>query len=239
MSEYSDEELLMGIDEAGRGSIIGPMIVAGVVVDSKDISLLSKIGVRDSKKLSRNARRKLYEIIIKNSRWVGSVYISPIEIDQENLNKLTFKAICKLVIDAIEKNGFVKKVFIDNVTGLKEDELKNEISRKNPIANKIEFRIEVKADQKYIPVAAASIIAKVLRDNVIEEYRRKYGVEGSGYPGDYRTRAWLSQIRGNIPRQIIRLKWKTIEKLGVKNNDLLRYIRGRDYAGESASRSEG
>ena len=234
-----NEELIMGIDEAGRGSLIGPMIVAGVVVSEENVKTLGKIGVKDSKKLSRAARRKLYELIIKNSKWVGSVYVSPVEIDRGNLNKLTFKAICKLVLDAIEKNGFIKKVLIDNVTGLKEYEVKNEVSRKNPIASKTVFKIEVKADQKYIPVAAASIVAKVLRDNVIDEYKRKYGVEGSGYPGDRRTREWLSHNKGGIPRQIIRLKWKTIEKLGVKNSDLLKYIRGREHASESASRGEG
>ncbi len=197
----------LGIDEAGRGSLIGPMIVAGILLDDKTIRELEKEGVKDSKQLTPLQRRELYKKILEKALWKKILIVEPIQIDENNLNRLTIKKMIEIVREASKSNP-IHTAFLDKVG--KSFKKKMKIGRKT-----VNIVMEEKADTKYIPVAAASIVAKVTRDNIIEEYRRKYGLKGSGYPSDPHTILWVKENLEKIPREIIRKKWKTLKRLGI------------------------
>jgi len=197
----------LGIDEAGRGSLIGPMIVAGILLDNKTMKELEKEGVKDSKQLTPQQRRELYKKIIEKARWKKILIVEPIQIDENNLNQLTMKKMIEIVREA-SKTTSIHTAYLDKVG--KSFKKKMKVGEKT-----INLVMEEKADTKYIPVAAASIVAKVTRDNIIEEYKRKFGLKGSGYPSDPHTILWVKENLEKIPREIIRKKWKTLKRLGI------------------------
>ncbi len=198
----------VGVDEAGRGSLIGEMIVTAVAVSLEDLDLLVEMGVRDSKVLTPSRRAELYREL--STRYpFATVPVSPIEIDRENLNLLTAKAaakavglvarriggfssICRVVVDRFgDPSKFIVRLRLEGYRGV--------------------IIAEEKADAKYPEVSAASIIAKHVRDTRIKVLRSLYGVEGSGYPGDTRTMLWLKEAlkSGTLP-PIVRRSWETL-----------------------------
>ncbi len=198
----------VGIDEAGRGSLVGPMVVSAVAMDMRTADLLSSVGVADSKQLSPQERSKLSDLIKNNVAWYGIVVVPPILIDSYNLNKLTGIVAIFLVKRACMYLR-VEKVLIDMIRGIR-------VKRMDCQGLSVPVIVEEKADNKYVEVAAASILAKVERDKAIGEIRKKYGLKGSGYPSDPQTLEWISNNLSNIPRDIVRRKWNTIKKLGKK-----------------------
>uniref|UniRef100_A0A7J3SMZ6 Ribonuclease n=1 Tax=Fervidicoccus fontis TaxID=683846 RepID=A0A7J3SMZ6_9CREN len=199
-NNLSKKILKMGMDEAGRGSLIGPMIVAGVILNESSEQALREAGVTDSKKLKRSAREKLFEKIESMADWYGTVAVMPEEIDRENLNKLTMEAFRKLACMALS-DGFIPNMVIADAVG-----------RDNRTINaciQLKIFMEKKADSKYTVVGAASIIAKVTRDREIEKIREQYGLVGSGYTGDRHTINWLMKNSNALPPSVIRHKWKS------------------------------
>ena len=206
------KEVILGIDEAGRGSLIGPMIIAGVAIRKSEEKFLKRKGVKDSKKLSPTRREELEKIIKEKALWWKTIRVTPRSIDNENLNKLTLKKMRLLALEALREKTGINIIIVDQV-GKKKKKLVRE-------ASGIKQVMEEKADEKYIAVGAASIIAKTERDRIIKDYHDKYGVEGSGYPSDPNTIKWLIKNWEKIPRKIIRDKWKTLKKLGLNRNSL-------------------
>lgn len=206
------EKLVLGVDEAGRGPIIGPMYVCGVVVDEKAVNRLKLIGVTDSKQLDRNRREKLFKVIVNLAKHILAVEVPPQLIDAVNLNVLERDTIAIIVARAL--NVWREKlttVYVDAV-GVS--------SRLVSAIRKTGFRgtivVEPKADSKYVVVGAASIIAKVLRDRAIEELRKLYGVEGSGYPTDQRTLNWIKRaytISPFNPPPFVRRTWGILRRI--------------------------
>lgn len=203
----------VGIDEAGRGSLVGPMVVSAVAMDMRTADLLSSVGVADSKQLSPQERSKLSDLIKNNVAWYGIVVVPPILIDSYNLNKLTGIVAIFLVKRACTYLR-VEKVLIDMIKGIR-------VKRMDCQGLSVPVIVEEKADNKYVEVAAASILAKLERDKAIGEIRKKYGLQGSGYPSDPQTLEWLSNNLSNIPRDIVRRKWSTLKKLGKKPGNSL------------------
>ena len=206
------EKLVLGVDEAGRGPIIGPMYVCGVVVDEKAVDRLKLIGVTDSKQLDRNRREKLFKVIVNLAKHILAVEVPPQLIDAVNLNVLERDTIAIIVARTL--NVWREKlttVYVDAV-GVS--------SRLVSAIRKTGFRgtivVEPKADSKYVVVGAASIIAKVLRDRAIEELRKLYGVEGSGYPTDQRTLNWIKRaytISPFNPPPFVRRTWGVLRRI--------------------------
>ncbi|MBN1793306.1 ribonuclease HII [Candidatus Woesearchaeota archaeon] len=177
--------IIAGIDEAGRGPVIGPIVMAIAVIDEKDLPELEKIGVKDSKLITPANRERMigqikrickYEIIA-----VGPADIdSAVESETTNLNWLEADVGAKLINNQ-QKNG-VEKVFVDCPSANPKaytDYLRQKLSYKPKLV------VEHKADYKYLIVGAASILAKVTRDHAIEELKKKHNVNfGSGYPAD-------------------------------------------------------
>lgn len=221
--------IIAGIDEAGRGPVLGPLVVAGVSIEEKDEHLLKELGVRDSKELSPSRREKLAKEIEKVARDIFIIKVGPCKIDRmrregTNLNEIeenkfaevmNYLSPDKLYADAPDVNA---KRFANNLSRM--------------AAGKVEVIAEHKAENKFPVVAAASIIAKVARDAEIEELRKKYGVRGSGYPSDPETVAWLKEYYAEHhkwPEGTVRETWDTIVQLVGENkqNSITRWLRKR------------
>jgi ribonuclease HII len=214
--------LYLGIDEAGRGCLVGDMFVAAVALYDDVVELLANAGVKDSKKLSQNSRSKLFKVILSNASFIYVRRYQPDVIDSVNLNDLFLDAI-KMSIKTVYKLGFKPTtIYIDSTSNMKK--IVNSLS--GIVYHGTNLIVEYNADEKYIPVSAASIVAKVLRDRHIEYLKTLYGDFGSGYPSDPKTVKWIRDIvltRSEVP-PIVRKSWKTIKKIYSSVKTLDEYI---------------
>ncbi len=205
---------LAGIDEAGRGPVLGPMVIGAVVVDEEKLPLLKELGVRDSKKLTPKRRERLFGEITQIVDDYALLVLSPGEIDSR-----------KGTLNEFEVENFVRAlnslrikpdvVYID-AADVKEERFGEEVG--SGLDFKAKIVAEHRADDKFLPVSAASILAKVARDREIERLKEKYGEIGSGYPSDPRTREFLEEYykkHGDFP-PIVRKTWKTLRKIAKK-----------------------
>jgi len=209
-----DCRLVAGIDEAGRGPLLGPMVVTGVSLPERRLPELLHAGVRDSKDLTPQARRLLAELIEKLSSHVVVVLVPPRLIDSVNLNELEENTIIFIIerLYSVARAGgcSLRRVYVDAV-GPPE-----RLEKRLREATGLEVVVSPKADARYLPVSAASIIAKVARDAEVEKLRRLYGVRGSGYPTDPETLAWLReayQRSPDRPPDYIRASWGTLRRV--------------------------
>lgn len=200
-----------GIEEAGRGPVIGPMVMCGVLVEEKDEAKLKSIGAKDSKLLTPKTREILFDQIISMVKKYEVIIVSAQEIDDAlndpnlNLNKLEALTSAK-IIDKLNP----EKVIVDcpsNNTKAYSSELRGYLQNK-----KVEIISEHKADVRYPVVSAASIIAKVTRDREIEKIKKKIGVDfGSGYPADEKTQLFLKKNWDKFP-ELFRKTWSSYKK---------------------------
>lgn len=207
-------ELILGIDDAGRGPVIGPMILAGCLVTEEQEKELKKIGIKDSKELTQKRREFLAEKIRESSETFEFALAFPDEIDSQlnngtNLNILEAIKIAE-IINKINK-GFKKiKVIIDCPSVSIEkwtDVLKTKIEN----LSNLEISCEHKADKNHVSVSAASILAKCVREKEMGELKKKYGDEiGSGYCSDPLTQRFLEK-NGHKHKDdgIFRKTWET------------------------------
>jgi len=209
---------LAGVDDSGRGSVIGPLVIAGVLLDEKDAQQLNDLGVKDSKRLSRTRREELCEAIRRLAPNCHSVQLSPAQIDKvvrsgrklHKLNRLEAQTMAK-VIEFLHPDI----AYVDASDVLAE-------RYKHHIMEHLSFNVEIisehKADVNYPIVSAASIIAKVERDKAISELKAKFGNIGCGYATDPKTLEFLENwIRkfGSYP-SFVRLSWKTAQRIRSK-----------------------
>ena len=204
---------VLGIDEAGRGPAIGPMIMAGVMINESEENLLS--GSKDSKMLVHNVRLALDKKIKENSEY-KIIEISPKEIDDavnskiNNLNWLEAQKQAE-IINSLNPDKAIIDCPSINLVSFK-NYLRKLINKKN-----IELVVEHKADQNYITCSAASILAKVRREEKISEIKEKYGDVGSGYPSDPKTKKFIiNNYRKH--QEIFRYSWSTLKKI-VENGE--------------------
>ena len=201
--------LICGVDDAGRGSLLGPLVIAGVSVKKSKIRKLSAMGVRDSKKLTPLAREKLYKKIID---FVDDYYVArihPRTIDrnviQHKLNFLEAKYMAKVISKLKPTVSYVDSCDVNPLRFGKE------ISR---LSNNSKIRSYHHADSRFVIVSAASILAKVNRDRAIAKLRKNHDL-GSGYPSDSKTinfvADWISKEQ-EIP-SFVRKSWKPVQTL--------------------------
>jgi ribonuclease HII len=211
--------IVCGIDEAGRGPIIGPMVIAGVSFKEEVLLKLAKIGVRDSKTLSPTKREELYYRIKDLAENYHIVKISPAEIDNAIFSGLKLTKLEAKYIAEIMKKVEAEIYYIDSPQNNPNSFLKT-LNKFTDIKNVV---CEIKADKKYVQVSAASILAKVERDEEIRKMYEKYGNFGSGYTSDKRTINFLKEkiSKGEIPNEV-RKSWKTYRKL-IEENSLFKF----------------
>jgi len=221
---------LLGVDDAGRGPVIGPMLLCGVLIEADNQEHFRDIGAKDSKLLTPAQREKLAEIIKKEVKMFRTKIITPSEIDTGmgiglNLNQVEALA-CGTIINEItehlsEEEKKNTKIILDcpsiNTSGWK-NQLLEYVKDK-----KLEIHCEHKADFNHPVVSAASIIAKVTRDEEIEKIKKQIGIDfGSGYPSDPYTKAFLKEHVNDFKKErIFRESWATWrlardKTLGVK-----------------------
>jgi len=209
----NNKEVAVGIDEAGRGPVIGDMFVAGVIVDPEDFDILTQVGVRDSKSLTRKDREVIFPKVIEISKAVIVKRVPPNVLDKRNINRLYVEKVLD-ILKCVKARGYEPSfIYVDSTSNPKYliDAVKRLIS------NVKELRVVYRADVHIPVVSAASIIAKYLRDKHIEILWSIYGYFGSGYPSDPRTLEWLRSFKeGEDLPPIIRKSWATLEKLGLR-----------------------
>ena len=204
-----------GVDEAGRGAVIGPLVVAAVLFPQDELGILKAMGVKDSKRLSPKKREALAQEIRSTAKGISYFDLQPWAIDNvvkraikfRKLNYLEMMAMAKVILDL-----HPDKVYIDTADVLPK-RCASDILR--VLTWKPEVICEKKADTNYPVVSAASILAKVRRDGYISELKEKYGDLGSGYPSDRRTVSFLAKIldKNVPPPDYVRSSWYTIKKL--------------------------
>ena len=186
--------LVAGVDEAGRGCVIGPLVVAGVAVKSENLQLLINLGVKDSKLLTPKKREALYPEILKLCALHHIIKVPPYIIDKavrnirtlHKLNRLEARTMAK-IIEMLQPD----KAFVDAADVVHErfgEHIQECLTKKTVIVS------EHKADRNYIVVSAASVIAKVERDGEIHRLHEKYGDFGSGYLTDDKTLGFLRRL---------------------------------------------
>jgi len=204
---------ILGIDEAGRGPVIGPMIMAGVMLNEKDLHFVKE--AKDSKLLNHKQRIDLDKKIKENAKY-KILIISPKIIDSAILSK-------ELNLNWLEAH---KQAEIINY--LKPDKAiidcpsVNIISYKNYlqalIKNKnIKLIVEHKADFNYPICSAASILAKVERENQMDKIKQKYGNCGPGYPSNKTTQEFIKKNWDEYP-EIFRKTWSTFKRIQNSKN---------------------
>ena len=202
---------LLGIDEAGRGSVLGPLVVCGVAVEEDRIKYLERLGLKDSKKVSPKKRVSLSRKI-KRIAQCHTVHITAQDIDNLRARNVNLNEIEKLAINRIIAESTPDTCFIDSMD-VKPERLTHELETMHPPLRVV---AEHKADDRYPIVSAASIVAKVERDRAIQIIKKTYENVGSGYPSDPRTIEFLKIITKESPEELpdfIRRSWATVEKL--------------------------
>ncbi len=201
---------IVGIDEAGRGPVIGSLFIGGFMADEKDLENVKALGVKDSKKLSDKKRENIAEKL----RELGEPFLKEItasEIDElreiMSLNEIEMQGFTdviersdadKIIVDLPEPNAerFIRKM---------KKELPERFSER-------EFVAEHGADDTFPIVSAASIIAKSARESHVDQLKQKYGYDfKSGYPHDQPTRDFLKKYieeQGELPSET-RMSWST------------------------------
>ncbi|MEM3841316.1 MAG: ribonuclease HII [Candidatus Micrarchaeaceae archaeon] len=222
--------IICGGDEAGRGALLGPLVVSIVGISSSGARKLAEIGVRDSKLLSPKRREELFDKIrgIATAIEVDVINASEINDAMEkgiSLNELEASRFAKL-FDRVEKD--VGTIYLDSPDVIEErfgmrvsmyskkpirvDGIRRE---RKPGIKYTKLVSEHKADVRYPVVSASSIISKVIRDLEIKKLEDASGIElGSGYPSDFKT---IDALRKNIGNQYlekhIRRYWKTVDRI--------------------------
>ena len=205
--------MICGIDEAGRGPIVGPLVMAGVSVTEDKIETLKGMGIKDSKLIPPARREELFDEIIRLVDSYDIIEISASEIDEYqdrgiNLNQMEARVAAK-IINKLKPS----KVYVDSPEpangGAKFGIMINEFLNVQP-----ELIAEHGADSKYVVAGAASILAKVSRDREVARIVEEIGAEiGSGYPHDPRCKAYLEEnFRGPI-HKYLRKCWSTYKRL--------------------------
>ena len=210
--------LTLGIDDAGRGPVIGPMVLAGCLVDEKTEREFKKSGVKDSKLLTAKRREFLAEMIREKAEAFEVEVIHPGEIDGQNhsgikLNEVEALA-CAKIINRINK-GYKKLKVIVDCPSVNISKWTNYLKTKIKDLSNLEISCKHKADRDYVPVSAASILAKSVREKEMSILKGKFGEEiGSGYCSDQLTCSFLEKhFKKHADSGIFRQTWATWQRL--------------------------
>ena len=181
--EYAQYGYICGIDEVGRGPLAGP-VVAGAVILPKNCEILY---INDSKKLSAKRREELYDIIMEQAVATGIGMVSPQRIDEINILQATYEA----MREAISKLSVTPDILLNDAVTIPQVDIPQV-----PI---------IKGDAKSISIGAASIIAKVTRDRLMEEYEKIMPEYGFASNKGYGSGAHIEAIKKYGPSPIHRM----------------------------------
>jgi ribonuclease HII len=214
--------LVAGVDEAGRGCVIGPLVVAGVAMQTENLQRLVELGVKDSKLLTAKKREALYPEILKVAANHYIIKVPPSQIDKvvrserklHKLNRLEAQTMAK-ILEALKPD----EAYVDAADVMAE-RFGNHILE--CLKNKTRIISEHKADLTYPIVSAASVIAKVERDREIAKLADKYGDFGSGYLTDEKTMIFLKKLLtryGDYPN-CVRKSWEPARRAKAEHGTM-------------------
>lgn len=211
---------MLGIDEAGRGPVLGPMVYAAAICPLTHKEALKALGVNDSKQLKADQRDELRRKIdeatfLRTEETILDAELLSNQMLQRrkyNLNLISHDAALGLVQSALDAGSNVVEVYVDTVGS--PDAYADKFRARFPMLRKVDVR--KKADSVFRVVGAASIVAKTTRDRALERWECKEDMtlstaRGSGYPGDPATKKWL---RGCVDKvwgfpSLVRFSWGT------------------------------
>ena len=227
-TNWEKDDIILGIDEAGRGPVMGPMVYACAYwKEEYDKDIRKKFKFNDSKALRAEEREKMFENIKSHPNIIRYelIILPPDYISKEmlkrekvSLNQISQDSAKKLIKMAMDKKANIRKIFVDTVGPAESYEI---LLKKSLPDDTIQVKVEPKADATYECVSAASIVAKVTRDSIIETLEKTDKECGSGYPSDPKTKEWLKNNYDNIfgfGREV-RFSWKTVDNLFKENNN--------------------
>ena len=231
LNKHDKLNTIAGVDEAGRGSVIGPLVVCAVAIDATKISMLKEIGVRDSKLLSATVRDRLYDKIINIVDGYAICIAEPKVIDayvnRNALNMLEAKMFAQVIAEVKPSLAYIDACDINPARFTK-------VIASSLSSYKLQFTTMLsashKADKRNVLVGAASIIAKVTRDKAIERLKSIHGDFGSGYPSDAKTIRFINyMLSKGITLECIRYSWKPVKILmsrvtSIQNQNSFYYL---------------
>lgn len=220
LPKWASKPCIMGIDEAGRGPVLGPMVYGCLYCARSYQKTLSSLNFADSKTLKEEKREELFENLKadKSIGWAVDI-IDPKELsakmlkkDKINLNTISHDSAIGLINRVLQMGVLLTEVYLDTVGDPEKYRIK--LSERFPA---IKFVVAKKADSLYPVVSGASIVAKVTRDRALREWVLDETADnvhrnfGSGYPGDPETKAWLEHHKHMVfgfP-SLVRFSWGT------------------------------
>ncbi|CAI4051813.1 hypothetical protein SUVZ_14G2480 [Saccharomyces uvarum] len=227
--EQNDSPVIMGIDEAGRGPVMGPMVYAVAYSTQRyqDETVIPNYEFDDSKKLTDPVRRKLFAKMYEHNEELTQIgyattCITPLDISRGmskfpptrnyNLNEQAHDVTMALIDGVTKLSVKLDHVYVDTVGPPASYQKK--LEQRFP---DIKFTVAKKADSLYCMVSVASVVAKVTRDILVESLKRDPDeVLGSGYPSDPKTVAWLRRNQTSLmgwPANMVRFSWQTCQTL--------------------------
>ncbi|XP_029904474.1 ribonuclease H2 subunit A [Myripristis murdjan] len=219
------EDCCLGIDEAGRGPVLGPMVYGICYCPVSKKEELKDLKVADSKTLTEAERENLFQKLDEARSFVGwalqilspnTISTSMLQRAKYNLNSLSHDAAIGLVQYALDSGVQLKEVFVDTVGPA--EKYQEKLSQRFP---GLEVTVRPKADSLFPIVSAASICAKVARDHAVKGWNFMEDLGdvdtdyGSGYPNDPKTKAWLLKYLDPVfgYPQFVRFSWSTAQTL--------------------------
>ncbi len=189
------KELILGIDDSGRGPLIGPMFLVGVLTDKVTEEQFKKLGVEDSKIIVHSIRVKLSKIIHEKAIAYHVERTDAADIDSSilsgtNLNTLEAMKAAN-IINKLTKGRKEKILVILDCPSVNTVAWKKTLISFIDTNASLDIRCEHKADANYPSVSAASILAKVAREDSLIDLKKKFGNFGSGYPSDPLTKDFV------------------------------------------------
>ncbi|CAM8989156.1 unnamed protein product [Rhodiola kirilowii] len=231
-AKWASEPCIMGIDEAGRGPVLGPMVYGCLYCARSYQDTLATLHFADSKTLKEEKREELFENLKAEEAigWAVDI-IDPRELSAKmlkkekiNFNEISHCSAMGLVSTVLNRGVLLTEVYVDTVGDPEKYRIR--LSEKFP---DIKFVVAKKADSLYPVVSGASIVAKVTRDRALKDWVMDETCEsmhrsfGSGYPGDPGTKAWLEDHRHALfgfPT-LVRFSWGTCTPFFKKSIEIL------------------
>lgn len=218
-----DEPCQLGIDEAGRGPVLGPMVYGISYAPLSEKQLLVDLGCADSKSLTEEKRDEIFDDICKHQDKIGwaidvispnTISVSMQRRSKISLNEISMLSAIGLARKAIDSGARITEIYVDTVGKPEKYQ-----ARLQPLFPGVKIVVAKKADATFPIVSAASICAKVSRDHALRGWKFREGPVdknfGSGYPADPVTKKWLTE---NIHPvfgfpMLVRFSWSTAESI--------------------------
>jgi len=211
-------KIIVGVDEAGRGPVLGPLVMVAIAMKEGELKKLEWLGVKDSKQLSSSVREELFERIHEVVYDFRIEVIEPDAIDLSlrepgtNLNWLEAET-CARMVSELDPDTIIIDCPSPNIKAYT-DFISSRLSA--GVREKAKLVVEHKADVNYVVASAASVVAKVIRDRAVDHIKNEIGIDcGSGYTSDPKTQEFLAKYH-ETHAHLFRRGWQSYKNVVEK-----------------------